>query len=347
MDQLPRSVLPRSKASPAVAVTSELTERGGPARRQPSAPRRVMPGRGGPTPDDARLRVERFAIGLKPYNDVVPTAFEAAIQPRSAGHDCGVAPLGSGRRCRSPRARHPAGRPGSTRARVASEVSGEAERGHRCCTRSGPGRPRCRSLTAADPSARRRVWLPGRSRGPGTRKARIHAHAHRREVEEQLGIPLPAGALSELGPPCSPAAKLVYGLGAEGDLASAGVRTNRFTLEWPPRSGLVGESPEFDRAHWFASPNTAQDHPAQVAFLERPRETLEGNGPPRHMRTRRPECRRPAGRRCRGGPTGSRFGGFGHTEQLGPGSERIRETGSAATPRAAPRIPAPSSAAET
>ena len=30
------------------------------------------------------------------------------------------------------------------------------------------------------------------------------------------------------------------------------VRSNTFTVEWPPRSGAIREFPEVDRAQWFA-----------------------------------------------------------------------------------------------
>jgi hypothetical protein len=38
----------------------------------------------------------------------------------------------------------------------------------------------------------------------------------------------------------------------EGDLDPAGLKSNRFPLEWPSRSGRIQELPEVDRGGWFA-----------------------------------------------------------------------------------------------
>ncbi len=38
---------------------------------------------------------------------------------------------------------------------------------------------------------------------------------------------------------------------AEGDCDPAALRSNTFTLEWPPRSGRTQAFPEVDRAAWF------------------------------------------------------------------------------------------------
>ena len=40
-------------------------------------------------------------------------------------------------------------------------------------------------------------------------------------------------------------------LALEGDLDPATLRSNRFELEWPPRSGRRQSFPEVDRAGWF------------------------------------------------------------------------------------------------
>ena len=57
------------------------------------------------------------------------------------------------------------------------------------------------------------------------------------------------------------------------------VRSNTFTVEWPPRSGVIREFPEVDRAQWFALAEARRKiNLAQVVFLERLREMLEGKG---------------------------------------------------------------------
>ena len=73
-----------------------------------------------------------------------------------------------------------------------------------------------------------------------------------REFEEEIGTPLAAGELVELGSVRQRSGKVVTAWAAEGDLDPAGIRSNTFELEWPPRSGCVREFPEVDRAAWFS-----------------------------------------------------------------------------------------------
>jgi predicted NUDIX family NTP pyrophosphohydrolase len=97
-----------------------------------------------------------------------------------------------------------------------------------------------------------------------------------REFEEELGTPPPGDALIELGTVKQTGGKLVTAWALEGDLDPVGVRSNTFTLEWPPRSGVMREFPEVDRAEWFPPAEARRKiNPAQVAFLERLREELE------------------------------------------------------------------------
>ena len=75
-----------------------------------------------------------------------------------------------------------------------------------------------------------------------------------REFEEELGQPLPVldhSTLTELGSARQPGGKVVTAWAAEGDLDAAGIVSNTFELEWPPRSGKLQQFPEVDRAAWF------------------------------------------------------------------------------------------------
>ena len=45
--------------------------------------------------------------------------------------------------------------------------------------------------------------------------------------------------------------KIVHAWAVDGDCDAAAIRSNNFTLEWPPRSGRIEEFPEVDRAGWF------------------------------------------------------------------------------------------------
>ncbi|HEV3379337.1 MAG TPA: NUDIX domain-containing protein [Thermoleophilaceae bacterium] len=72
-----------------------------------------------------------------------------------------------------------------------------------------------------------------------------------REFEEETGVGLPPGELLELGSVKQKGGKVVTAWAAEGDLDADSVRSNTFTMEWPPRSGRTAEFPEIDRAGWF------------------------------------------------------------------------------------------------
>lgn len=46
--------------------------------------------------------------------------------------------------------------------------------------------------------------------------------------------------------------KVVHAWASEGDFDPATIRSNVFTMEWPPRSGRQQSFPEADRAAWFS-----------------------------------------------------------------------------------------------
>ena len=74
--------------------------------------------------------------------------------------------------------------------------------------------------------------------------------AARREFEEETGM-RPDGAFEPLGLIRQSGGKLVEAFALEGDLDAAAVVSNRFELEWPPRSGTMRSFPEVARAGWF------------------------------------------------------------------------------------------------
>jgi predicted NUDIX family NTP pyrophosphohydrolase len=92
-----------------------------------------------------------------------------------------------------------------------------------------------------------------------------------REFEEELGTPLPPDAeLTELGTVKLKSGKEIVAFGAAGDLDADAIRSNTFTLEWPPRSGSMREFPEVDRAGWFGLDEAREKlNPAQAALLDR------------------------------------------------------------------------------
>jgi predicted NUDIX family NTP pyrophosphohydrolase len=103
------------------------------------------------------------------------------------------------------------------------------------------------------------------------------AAAARREFEEELGTALPGVPLLDLGAVRQRGGKEVVAWAAEGDLDPAGIRSNTFTMVWPPRSGLEREFPEVDRAGWFDA-HAAREKllAAQAPFVDRLVEALAG-----------------------------------------------------------------------
>jgi predicted NUDIX family NTP pyrophosphohydrolase len=91
-----------------------------------------------------------------------------------------------------------------------------------------------------------------------------------REFREETGTELEAGELTDLGKIRQRAGKVVQAWAVEGDLDAAAVRSNAFTMEWPPRSGTMREFPEVDRAAWFDLEEARKRiNPAQAEFLDR------------------------------------------------------------------------------
>jgi predicted NUDIX family NTP pyrophosphohydrolase len=72
-----------------------------------------------------------------------------------------------------------------------------------------------------------------------------------REFEEEMGSP-PSGEFASLGAIKQPGGKLVHAFAAESDFDVARVKSQPFSMEWPPKSGQMAEFPEVDRAGWFA-----------------------------------------------------------------------------------------------
>ncbi len=73
----------------------------------------------------------------------------------------------------------------------------------------------------------------------------------KREFEEELGSAPPEGDAIALAPVRQSGGKLVHAFAIEGDFDTSSIRSNTFTLEWPPRSGRSQQFPEVDRAEWF------------------------------------------------------------------------------------------------
>jgi predicted NUDIX family NTP pyrophosphohydrolase len=74
--------------------------------------------------------------------------------------------------------------------------------------------------------------------------------AARRETAEETGF-TPEGDFVELPPVRQKAGKLVNAWAIEAECDPRELRSNFFSMEWPPRSGRLAEFPEVDRGAWF------------------------------------------------------------------------------------------------
>ncbi len=102
--------------------------------------------------------------------------------------------------------------------------------------------------------------------------------AARREFEEETGCRtavelLPMSIVRQSG------GKIVHAFAQKGDCDPAAIKSNTFTLEWPPHSGRQQEFPEVDRAGWFTMETAAvKILKSQVALLDELRQKLDGSG---------------------------------------------------------------------
>ena len=91
-----------------------------------------------------------------------------------------------------------------------------------------------------------------------------------REFAEELGSEPPDGELTELGHVRQKGGKVVTAWALEGDADAEAIRSNTFTIEWPPRSGKQQAFPEIDRAAWFSLAEARERIlEAQAPFLDR------------------------------------------------------------------------------
>lgn len=95
-----------------------------------------------------------------------------------------------------------------------------------------------------------------------------------REFEEETGVRA-AGPFRELSPIKLKSGKVVHAWALEGDCDPAAIRSNTFTIEWPPRSGTVREFPEIDRAAFLTLEEAAKKiNLAQQPLLDQLRDAL-------------------------------------------------------------------------
>jgi len=74
--------------------------------------------------------------------------------------------------------------------------------------------------------------------------------AAKREFREETGFDLPAGDVAELGQ-VKYSNKVLTVWSLAGSIDARRVKSNTFTMEWPPKTGRTQEFQEVDRAGWF------------------------------------------------------------------------------------------------
>ena len=93
--------------------------------------------------------------------------------------------------------------------------------------------------------------------------------AAKREFQEETGFEsygnfIPLGSVKHKG------GKVVHAWAFEGDCDPSSIRSNTFTIEWPPRSGNKQAFPEIDRAQFFSVEQAKEKcYAAEFEFIVR------------------------------------------------------------------------------
>lgn len=98
--------------------------------------------------------------------------------------------------------------------------------------------------------------------------------AAKREFHEETGFRA-LGPFLPLSPVKLKSGKIVYAWAAEGDLDAGAMKSNTFTMEWPPRSGKQQTFPEADRGAWYSFDDAkTKINARQAALLEELRQKI-------------------------------------------------------------------------
>jgi predicted NUDIX family NTP pyrophosphohydrolase len=75
--------------------------------------------------------------------------------------------------------------------------------------------------------------------------------AAKREFLEETGMTID-GEFLDLGAHKQRGGKTIVAWAIEGDFDTESLKSNAFSIEWPPRSGRMAEFPEVDKAAWHS-----------------------------------------------------------------------------------------------
>mgnify|MGYP000229838959 CR=1 FL=1 len=101
--------------------------------------------------------------------------------------------------------------------------------------------------------------------------------AAKREFGEETGFDIFRNdtAFIELSPVVQKGGKRVKAWACEGNVDPAQLKSNAFTMEWPPKSGKQGEFPEMDKGEWMNLETAKQKiKAAQIPLLEELKEKM-------------------------------------------------------------------------
>jgi predicted NUDIX family NTP pyrophosphohydrolase len=101
--------------------------------------------------------------------------------------------------------------------------------------------------------------------------------AAKREFEEETGV-TPTGPFTALTPIQQKGGKIVHAWAFKGDCDPGAIVSNKFRIEWPPRSGRLMDFPEIDRAEFFdVAVACRKIKAAQTALIDELQRAVEPN----------------------------------------------------------------------
>ena len=103
--------------------------------------------------------------------------------------------------------------------------------------------------------------------------------AAKREFEEETGV-TPTGPFTALTPIQQKGGKIVHAWAFKGDCDPCAIVSNKFSIEWPPRSGRLMDFPEIDRAEFYdVAVASRKIKAAQTALIDELQVVVEPNRP--------------------------------------------------------------------
>lgn len=99
--------------------------------------------------------------------------------------------------------------------------------------------------------------------------------AAKREFHEEMGAEI-EGQFIPLKILKTSGGKFIYAFAVEAEFDASNVKSNTFSMEWPPKSGVQKDFPEIDSAQWFSYEIAVEKiNPSQRPLLEEVKDMLE------------------------------------------------------------------------